>query len=347
MRNHALALACALTAPVFAQTTWQDRCFKNPGLPYCQGRDFAVKKQAPAPAPTPAAIRGSGSGAPTRFSSPGTQPALQVIDAIDWRFADPFPDLLMGFTFSNLSKSTLAQTVVSDLAARSGLNADDVKKMFDSLSSVDHVVVSVKGQRVVAMITGSVTGMATAPADAQVKSVPISGNAMLVGHPDAVDQALRRMSFGNNTAPQSDLTRAGAERQASADLWALGSPELVGAAGSGMQRFSMSVIVRDRLWTDIGFEFATMPPPALARKMTAQPTPYGATVVEGNAIHMRLSMDENQVRQQIAQMTSGPMGQPLLALMQSAKYLPARDPAKPKQVHPVIYGLDDGPREVK
>src|SRR5438034_2163765 len=27
--------------------SWQDACFKNPGAPYCQGRDYAVKRTRP------------------------------------------------------------------------------------------------------------------------------------------------------------------------------------------------------------------------------------------------------------------------------------------------------------
>src|SRR5262245_14679180 len=47
MRMRVAALGLLYAANLFGQRgrhfSWQDACFKNPGLPYCQGKDYAVK----------------------------------------------------------------------------------------------------------------------------------------------------------------------------------------------------------------------------------------------------------------------------------------------------------------
>jgi hypothetical protein len=86
---------------VFAASLWgqkrfsgQDACFKNPGAPYCQGHDYAVKKQPPSNA-SPTVVTNPGASTP---STP--TPSLIVVGGIDWRFADPFADALVGINFS-------------------------------------------------------------------------------------------------------------------------------------------------------------------------------------------------------------------------------------------------------
>ena len=62
---------------------------------------------------------------------------------------------------------------------------------------------------------------------------------------------------------------------------------------------------------------------------------------------MRLSMDANDVQQKFSELIAGPFGPSLAAMIDAAHYLPARETATVKHTKPVIYGLDDGPREVK
>jgi hypothetical protein len=73
----------------------------------------------------------------------------------------------------------------------------------------------------------------------------------------------------------------------------------------------------------------------------------GATV-EGNAVHVRAQLEGDEVQQKVGELAAGPLGQSLAALVEAARYLPepVRDNSAPKQTKPIIYGLDDGPREV-
>jgi hypothetical protein len=175
-----------------------------------------------------------------------------------------------------------------------------------------------------------------------LKAVPLSGNAMLLGNSEAVDQAVRRIAM---KGPLSDLAHAAEERQASSEFWAIGSPALIGpqAVSAGVKRFSMTVSIRNRFTSDIAFEFNGMPN---ANTLRTWQTSLGATTLEGNTVHLRMSMESDEVLQRFGQIAASPVGERLAALVEAAKYLPVRDTTVPKQTKPVIYGLDDGPRVV-
>ena len=72
----------------------------------------------------------------------------------------------------------------------------------------------------------------------------------------------------------------------------------------------------------------------------------GNATLEGNALHVRMSMEADEVQKKFGQIADGPVGERLAALVKAARYLPARDASVPRQTKPVIYGLDDGPKVV-
>ena len=223
MRVGILALGSLWAASLFGQarrTNWEDLCFKNPALPVCQGNDYAVKHPAPAKDAAPRSVVTN----PTAATTKTVTPSLIVVGGIDWRFADPFADALVGLNFSGLSASPLARSLITLLGARRGLSEADIQKIFDGLSGVDQVALSVRNNRIVAMVTGSVAGSALPAPETGLKAVPISGS-MLFGHADAVDQAVQRIAM---KGPPTELTRLAQEsaRQA-ASFWAI----RVGRAG--------------------------------------------------------------------------------------------------------------------
>jgi hypothetical protein len=262
---------------------------------------------------------------------------------IDWRFADPFADALVGFNFGRLAASPLTRKLIAQLGAKQGLAEADMQKIFDGLSGVDEVALSFHNKQVVVMITGRVTDASIPAPGAGLKAVPVSGDAMLVGHADAVDWALRRIAM---KLPPTELTQLAQERQASSEFWAIGSPWLVGpqAVSAGVKRFSLTVSIRDRITSDAAFEFNAVPNPSTLRQWQ---TNLGAATLEGNTMHVRTSMEAAEVQQKFAQVVASPVGRQLGALVEAAKYFPVPDTTTvPKQTKPVIYGLDDGPKTV-
>jgi hypothetical protein len=273
-------------------------------------------------------------------------PALMEVGGIDWRFADPFADVLAGFDLEGLAASPLARGLIAQLGATQGLTDADIGKMFDGLSGVDQAALSVTArggsERIVVMITGRVTDLQLPAPEAGMKAVTISGSALLMGHAAAVDEAAQRIAM---KWPASELAREAEELQAQAEFWAIGPAAMMGpeAAGAGMRRFSLAVSIRDRLTTDVAFEFNGVPSANTIRTLQ---TKLGAAAVEGNAIHVRTSMEADEVRQKFGEIAASPVGARLAEVIKAARYLPARDTTVPKQDKPVIYGLEGGPRVV-
>jgi hypothetical protein len=245
-----------------------------------------------------------------------------------------------GFNFSGLSASPLARGLIVHLGASQGLTEVDMQKIFDGLSGVDQGAISVRGNRIVAMFTGRVTDSTVLVPEADLKAVPVSGNAILVGHAKAVDQAVQRMAM---TGPQAELARLAGDRQANSDFWAVGSAEQVGpqAVSEGVKRFSLTMSIRNSLMSDVAFEFDGEPS---ASALRIWETPLGASTLEGNVVHVRLSIAADEAPQKFGQIAASPLGQRLAAVVKAAQYLPVRVTAAPRQARPVIYGLD-GPQK--
>lgn len=334
-----LAFGLLLTASLYGQKThkfnWQDACFNNPTAPYCMGHEDAIKRSAR----TKEAV---GRNAATPHES---TPLPIVSGGIDWRFADPLADAIAGFNFKQLSASPFARRLVIQLGITAGVTEADMKKKLDGLSGVRQVAISTRENRIVAMITG--VAVSALPAlQAGWKAVPVSPNdpsddTILVGHADAVDQAIQRIAMNG---PLSESTRLAQERQLNSEFWAVGSGRFVGpqAESASLQRFSLALSIQDRFASDADFEFAGEP--------NAGPFPYwptlGEAAIENNIVHSQTSLAGDETQQQFGQMASSSLGQRLAALVTTGQYLPFRDITVLKKTKPVIYGLDSGPQVI-
>jgi hypothetical protein len=263
-----------------------------------------------------------------------------MVAAMDWRFVDPFADAVVGINFSRIVDSSLAQSMVAQLGAKAGLTPEDVKKLFDGLSGLDQIALSVRENKMVVMMTGSLTETSPPPAEAGMKVVPVTAGVMLMGTPDAVDQAFQRI---NMRVPLSDLAKSAQERQAASEFWAMGSARLFGqqAVSAGLNRFFLTVWIRNNLISDLAFEFNGVPNP----KALAGLSKLGGTL-EGNVLHSRTAIEANELQQKFAEFVASPAGDQMAALISAARSLPARDTTAPKQTKPVIYGLEGGPKVV-
>jgi hypothetical protein len=331
IRTLALGLFCVASLCAQRRFSWQGYCFDHPAAPFCSGHDYAIK-----PPPKGAAPR-DGATNPFVAAPPIVTPTIIVIGGTDWRFADPLADTLAGFNVSGLAASPLARNLIAQLGASQGLTEADLRKIFDGLSGVDHVALSIRNNQMVAMVTGNVADSTLPAPEAGWKAVPVSANAMLVGHPEAVDQAAQRIAM---KLPLADFTRLAVERQGSNDFWAIGPAALVGpqAVSAGVKRFTLTVSARNRLSSDLAFEFEAAPDADTIEKWQA--------TLEDNVAHLRMSMEADEVQQGFGPIVASPVGQRLAALVQAARFLPARNTTVPSHTKPVIYGLDSGPREV-
>ena len=317
---------------------WQNYCFDHPAAPFCSGHEYAIKP------PKGGKDAATGNVVTDPFPPPPESVTSSPIVAggIDWRFADPFADTFAGFDFSALSASPLARSLIVQLGANQGLTEADLKKIFDGLSGVEQVALSVRDKRIVVMVTGGVKDLTLPALEAGLKVAPVSGNAMLVGHADAVDLAIQRMAM---KGPPAELTRWARERQANSEFWAVGPAGLVGpqAVSAGVKRFSLAASIRNDLTSDMAFELNETPG---ADTLRLWQTTLGDATLGGNVVHVRMSMEADEAQQRFGQIAASPAGQSLAALVKAARYLPMRDTTVPRPARPVIYGLDGGPKEV-
>ena len=327
----ALGLVCAASLCGQRRFSWQGYCFDHPAAPFCSGKDYAIK-----PPPKGSAPRDVVTNPYTPAPSIVT-PTIIVIGSIDWNFADPRADALAGFNFSGLAGSPLFGNLIAQLGASQGLTEADLRKIFDALSNVDQIALSIRDNQFVAMVTGSVANSTLPAPEAGLKAVPISANAMLVGHPEAVDKAAERIAM---KGLPTDLTRLAQERQGRSEFWAIGPAALVGplAVNAGVKRFTLTVSARNRLTSDLALEFDAAPDADTVQKWQA--------TLEDNVAHLRLSMEADEVQEGFGRIVASPVGQRLAALVQAARYLPVRNATVPSHTKPVIYGLDGGPKEV-
>jgi hypothetical protein len=307
-----------------------EACFKNPRLPYCPGRDFA-----PAPA--------GKNGAPGATAA-GAMP-LSTIDAagIDWRFADPAADAIAVLNGKRLSSAPFAHGLIGQLAS-----PGEAENAFGALSGVNQVALSVAGDKIVIWVTGRPADSILPAPKAGWKSVPLAGNAVLMGTAEAVDQAAQRMSMdiALGDIALGELARLAQLRPADCEFWEAGSAKLAGkeAVSAGVQRFELTASMQDRLSSETAFEFDAAPDPGAIRPWLST---LGDAKIEGNAVHLTTSLDADATRRNLSQIAVSPLGQRLATILAAARYLPVRDSGTTVHTHPVIYGLDGGPREVK
>jgi len=268
-----------------------------------------------------------------------------TIDAagIDWRFADPSADTLAVLNCSKLPESSLAHSVINQLASNQGLSPTEAQNIFRALSGVNQVALSIRADTIVIMLTGRPADAILPAPEAGWKSMPLGGNVLLIGHAAAVDQASQRLLIDSALG---GLPQAAHQRPAGSEFWIAGSAKLAGpeAVSAGVKRYGLTASMEDRLTSDTIFEFDGAPDPSAIRAWLST---LGDAKIEGNAVRATTSMDADETRRNPTQIAGSPFGRGLGALIQSARYLPVRDTATTVHTKPVIYGLDDGPREVK
>lgn len=329
MKLRVLLFGMAATWSLFAQHhrfSWQEECFKNPGAPYCPGHEYAVK-------PTKGNNRTSSGGG----SYLGTLPATIDAAGIDWRFADPSADAVAVLSGRKLSASPLAHSLLDQLAASQGLRADEIEKVYRGLAGPDQIALSIRDGMMVLMVIGRAPDSILPAPEAGWKAMSLEGGALLIGHADAVNQAAQRMAVPLSLG---DLAGAALQRQTDGEFWAIGSAKLVGpdAVAAGVKRFSLTASLRDGLTIDTIFEYEKAPDP---NSGTSSLKSSADAQIVGNVMHRQETL------RSFDQIAGSPLGQRLAPFIQSARYLPVRDTATTVHTKPVIFGLDDGPREAK
>jgi hypothetical protein len=344
MRIRVITLGLVLAASLCGQRghrfSWQEACFKNPSAGFCQGHEYFNKHPSkPTKDGDPGGPVDAGTD-PFASAPEEMSPSVIVVGGLDWRFPDPSADALAGFNFSGLSTSPIARKLIGQLGASQGLSEPDIQKAFNRLCGVDKVALSVHDSKIVAMVTGGAAASTLPTVEAGWKAVRVSPSAILIGHADAVDQAVQRIAL---KGPQAESTRSAERLQATSEFWAVGSAGFAGpqAATAGVKRFLLAFAIRNHFASDLALEFNGVPN---SDSLILWPG-LGEATLEGDVAHIRLSVQADEAQQTFGQVAASPLGQRLATLVNVARNLPVRDTTIPSQ-KPVIYGLDDGPKVV-
>ena len=294
-----------------------ESCFKNPSAPYCIQRDFVVKPQQ--------------NGKGHVYGTVNGKPVESTVDSagIDWRFADPAADSLAVLNGEKFAAASAARSLVE------GTGRADAQKVIQTLSGAGQIALSTHDGKVVMMVTGRAADAILPAMDSGWKALPIAGsNALLIGNTDAVDQAAERISAG---ADLTELPAMGLLRAPESELW-VGAPAMLAgplAAEAGVKWVEMSSAVTDKVRGDVIYKFDAAPD---AAKIGEWMKSLGGATVEGNVVRVKGAIDGRNM---------SAAGFALTSLFASAGHLPARETAETVHAHPVIYGLDGGPRETK
>lgn len=307
----------------------------NPRLPYCAGHELYGKAKRPKNVATT-------NGASSVYLDPlqataedDAPPSVITTSAINWRFADPHADALASISFSRIAATPIELGVMAGLGSKLGLSADDMATVFDAFSEVDQVALSIRAGRILIMVTGCAPDAVIPALEANWKAEPIK-NGMLIGPSNDVDQAILRIA---DDGALSELARLASTRQANGAFWATGSGDVAGAVaeGANVKRFTLTASMRNRLASDLAFEFQQPPDENALR---ALPVPLGGATTTGNSAHFKMSMEADEIEQNIDQIALTPLGKYVGALVAAGRYIPRHDPDAKPRVKPTIHGLD-------
>lgn len=202
---------------------------------------------------------------------------------VDWRFAHPGADMLMGFNLKSLATSPAGAPLREMLTAKGGLSADRMQM----LESIEEVYVSVRTKYVKGRPSGEPLGvivvignfdnsavMKLLEKQANVSARFIDRRTILLGDEESMTAAVERLK-GDDGLVSPVVTRA-KELAAANDFWIVGSPAPLnsmkpkgsfkkqgGMLGDvedifdNLRSFSMGLAFRDEIALDLGLNLRT------------------------------------------------------------------------------------------
>lgn len=321
----------------------------------------------------------------TVHASPVVAPKAMDLSKADWRFAHPKPDLLASINVGNIVRSPLlAQSLQESFKLTSDADRAKIDLILKMVGTVERVQISIRETQVkndpdlLVLVTGNLDGMVRQMLTQQAKggtfvSREVASNAILFGKAPLIDQAARRMLGATAPAITSEMS--------SSDIWIAGDTGLLkGMNGvppglDTLKRFALGLNFRDPVELNIDLSMLNQDEAgkmmAMYHLVTAQAaqTPQAAAFVnaskvdqQGADIHFRFSAPAAMLQSQLqsagmAAAGADPgrmagllgmlgMGSPV-AVQPSAAPARTAAPAAPQNPGKImIYGLDDGPREV-
>jgi hypothetical protein len=304
----------------------------------------------------------------------------------DWRFAHPNADVRINVNLQAVMKSPAVAEMVKKAQAGPKDQAAQTQFVLGLLSSVDRVFISArqigaeaKDADVLVLIAGSFDPsslQSSFPSTGKSKVKQVGPHAVLIGEGTSFNQAVVRLAGPPAAAPSDELEQS--------DIWFSGNAALmsqpsasqsVPPAFKAMRTFSFGVNLSDS--TELSMILTAADAAGASQMLKAvreslgplTQTPQGAAMFEqalqikqdGAKVRMHFVAPPELMRMAQAQAASGSFAQQLQPLM-GMMGLPGGSATAPRPQGTVrtpivadppsngkimIYGLDDGPHEVK
>jgi hypothetical protein len=363
----------ALAQPIPVYKDQEDYCYHNPQAVGCRdGRPVNVMEEMQknwekmqkenqlqftptspttrVTAPQPARVTAPSSPRVQRLRS-SASPSIVQVGELDWRFAHPHPDLLIGIDMESLMGSELMRTLLRDWAGKLGATPKEQDQMLNGLGDTKRVLISISNREMLAMMVGNVGNLPVGPQAGGLQFTRLSEDTALMSSEGASFGALTRLKLQALPNAQQDEAKLMARTY---DFWVWGrSDRLAGlnpgmSANSPVKRVKMGVTFRD------GFNFQLIldtPDAASAARLLEgmqKRSPRGMQgAVEGSSVRYAMVLDREAALQRFAGFMTDSMGKNFAPLIAAARQMSARQAAAARPAGKIVIdGLDDGPKEV-
>jgi hypothetical protein len=283
----------------------------------------------------------------------------------DWRFAHPGATLVGSVHVAAMMQSPILNTAIDQATAKDPTVTAVTGMVRGMLSGISEVRFSVrdigagKDPDVLALVTGRLDdALATSLAQGKTTIHRVDANTILLGEGNSLAEAIQRLG-GPATAQQNPAVLRG-KALAGYDLWfagALPALPMTAMLGDMLHGLALGMSMQDGLKVELAVDTASAQmADELIRKVREaqkeQPVTAGAALtaeVEGTTAHFRVSVERSVIEQAIQEAAAKGIGSQPGLFGPSAPVL--APPPKFKEKEPVrktilIYGLDDGPREI-
>ncbi len=311
---------------------------------------FTTQSSARATAPQPARVTAPQSPRVQRVRS-SASPGMIKLGELDWRFAHPHPDLLIGMDMESLLGSDLMRTLLRDWAGKLGATPKEQDQMLAGLGDSKRVLISILNKDVLAMMVGNIGNLPVGTQASGLKFTRLSEDTALMGTEGGSFGALTRLKLAALPNPQQDEAKLMARTY---DFWVWGRADRLAGLGAGangnspVKKIKLGVSFRD------GFNLQMIldtPDGASAARLLAgmqKNAPRGMVgAVEGPSVRYAMALDRDAALQRFAGFMTDSMGKQFAPLIAAARQMSARQAAPARSAGKIVIdGLDDGPKEV-
>lgn len=176
-----LFVSVSLAQPIKSWSSYEDYCHDNPHAPTCHdGKPLDISdamkqyeyhpKLGDSTVSAPTATRQVrtapqvttlSSRAPRSRAS--ASPTVIQIGELDWRFAHPHPDLLIGMDLESLLGSELMRTLLRGWAGKLGATPKEQDQMLAGLGDAKRILISIYNKDMLAMMVGKIGNLPVGP----------------------------------------------------------------------------------------------------------------------------------------------------------------------------------------